>query len=89
MYKKGLTQWEIARRLNINQSTVSRYIHKFGIPKNKPSRLNEPRPRRYDKYMYCIHCKWILDKDVINFPNCPKCNKKMRKKRKGRLREYN
>lgn len=37
--QKGLTQWEIAHFFNINQSTVSRYIRKFGIPK---------------KHRYCI-----------------------------------
>ena len=90
LVQKGLTQWEIARRLNINQSTVSRYIRKFGIPKIKPSRINEYRPRRYDKYLYCTHCKWIPINDVvtnlcngIKYSYCPKCNKKIRENAKS------
>ena len=44
------------------------------------------RPKRYDKFLYCNECKWILQKDVIiklingiKYSHCPKCKSKVRK----------
>ena len=71
LLQQGLTQCEIARHLNTYQVAVHRYLKQLNIPTKttgKHSRLNEPRPRRYNKYYYCTHCKWIPKVEAVFRP---------------------
>ncbi len=38
------SQWTVARKLGINQSTVSRKMKKYGLGSDRPQRLNSPMP---------------------------------------------
>ena len=70
LLQQGLTQYEIAQHLNTYQVAIHRYIKKLGLPTKatKHSRLNESRPRRYIKYYYCTHCKWIPKEEAVFKP---------------------
>jgi predicted transcriptional regulator len=81
--EQHLTQAQIAHKLKIHQSTVSRDIKKLGLAKIKHSRTGEVRPARYKKYRYCKHCKWIPIKSS-NKNNCPTCNSKLRNSSKAK-----
>jgi transcriptional antiterminator len=83
LYYQGLTQYEIADKLNVSQPTVQRVFKKLGLPKRKSSRSKETRLPRYRKFYYCVHCKWIpITKVTKNY--CPECNGKLRKSKKSR-----
>lgn len=89
LYQQGLTQAEIAQQLKVHQSTVGRDIKRLGLGKKKRTRLYEPRPSRYEKFRYCIHCKWIPIAQVISkickdieYSYCPNCSAKLRENAK-------
>lgn len=80
--QEGLTQTEIAQKLNVNQVTISRDIKLLGLEKKQRFRrhpchnsnsnnnnyyyIKEERPARYQNFRYCKNCKWIPIAKVIS-----------------------